>query len=108
MGKVFGALITVVGIGMVALPAGILASGFSDQLRKRRDAYLKQCDDALGDGIVTESEATELRELRESLGLSDQEAEEIYDAVARRIRAPLSACPHCGRELATGEQVPRA
>jgi len=108
MGKVFGALITIVGIGMVALPAGILASGFSDQLRKRRDAYLKQCDDALGDGIVTESEATELRELRESLGLSDQEAEEIYDAVARRIRAPLSACPHCGRELATGEQVPRA
>lgn len=102
MGKVFGALITIVGIGMVALPAGILASGFSDQLRKRRETYLQQCDDALEDGIVTEDEAAQLRELRESLGLTSQEAEEIYRTVARRIQSTPSICPHCGRGTATG------
>lgn len=32
-GKVFGALITVVGIGMVALPTSILASGYTQQLK---------------------------------------------------------------------------
>ena len=32
-GKIFGALITVVGIGMVALPTSILATGYSHQLK---------------------------------------------------------------------------
>lgn len=102
LGKVFGALITVVGIGMVALPAGILASGFSDQLRKRRETYLQQCDDALEDGVVTESEAAQLRQLRESLGLTDHEAEEIYQTVARRLQSAHLTCPHCGRGFSGG------
>ena len=34
-GKVFGGLIMVLGIGMFALPAGILATAFADELRKR-------------------------------------------------------------------------
>ncbi len=34
-GRVFGALIMIVGIGMFALPAGILATGFAQELRKR-------------------------------------------------------------------------
>ena len=35
VGKVFGAFIMVLGIGMFALPAGILATGFSNEIRKR-------------------------------------------------------------------------
>ena len=35
VGKVFGAFIMVLGIGMFALPAGILATGFANELRKR-------------------------------------------------------------------------
>ena len=34
-GKVFGAFVMILGIGMFALPAGILATGFADELRKR-------------------------------------------------------------------------
>jgi voltage-gated potassium channel len=30
LGKVIGGLIAVIGLGMVALPAGLLASGFSE------------------------------------------------------------------------------
>ncbi len=37
MGKFSGALIAVLGVGMFALPAGILASGFSEEIRKRRE-----------------------------------------------------------------------
>ncbi|MDX1606018.1 MAG: ion transporter [Candidatus Competibacterales bacterium] len=36
LGKFFGGCITVIGVGMVALPAGIIASGFSEHLRRRR------------------------------------------------------------------------
>ncbi len=34
-GRVFGSLIMIIGIGMFALPAGILATGFAQELRKR-------------------------------------------------------------------------
>jgi voltage-gated potassium channel len=38
-GKMFGGCITIIGVGMVALPAGIIASGFSDHLQRRRTDY---------------------------------------------------------------------
>ena len=38
-GKIFGALITVVGIGMVALPTSILASGYTQQLKVSTAVY---------------------------------------------------------------------
>jgi len=38
-GKVFGGAITIIGVGMVALPAGIIASGFSEHLREQRSNY---------------------------------------------------------------------
>lgn len=34
MGKFFGAIIALLGIGMFALPAGLLASGFAEEIRK--------------------------------------------------------------------------
>jgi voltage-gated potassium channel len=36
-GKIIGGIIAFLGIGLFALPAGILASGFSEELQKRRD-----------------------------------------------------------------------
>jgi len=38
LGKTLTAVISVLGIGMFALPAGILASGFSDEFKKNRSA----------------------------------------------------------------------
>jgi voltage-gated potassium channel len=35
LGKLFGSMIAILGIGMVALPAGILASGFSSELSEK-------------------------------------------------------------------------
>lgn len=37
IGKMIGGIIAFLGIGLFALPAGILASGFSEELQKRRD-----------------------------------------------------------------------
>ena len=68
--KIFGACITIVGIGMVALPAGILASGFSDHLRGCQDDYEDLVDATLEDGIVTRQEQKALEANRQRLGLS--------------------------------------
>jgi len=39
-GKLLGAAVAILGIGMFALPAGILASGFAEELRKRRKKHV--------------------------------------------------------------------
>jgi voltage-gated potassium channel len=41
LGKIIGGIIAFLGIGLFALPAGILASGFSEELQKRRDKQQK-------------------------------------------------------------------
>ncbi len=101
-GKVFGACITVVGLGMVALPTGILASGFAEQLRQRSDRFKASAESALDDGVITADEREELEELRKELGLGEHAASQILDAgmVKRAIDTPgTSQCPHCGEAL---------
>jgi len=102
-GKVFGACITVLGVGMVALPTGILASGFAAELRRRRRTYATELRRALSDGVLDETERLHLDALRADLGLQHEDvAEDDADAATaehrRRASAP-PACPHCGGAL---------
>ena len=102
-GKVFGALITVVGIGMVALPTSILASGYSKQLQISEREYKKRADEALDDGVLSDKEIKDLEELRIDLGLSRHTASQILDegmvAAALEEFHDAGCCPHCGKEL---------
>ena len=72
-GKVLGSLVTIVGIGMVALPSGILASAFSEQMRRKRESLQLAIDDALIDGTIDETEKKTIKELGESIGLSEEQ-----------------------------------
>lgn len=99
-GKVFGAMITVVGVGMVALPTGILASAYTEQLRVRAEEYREKSKDAWDDGVITAAEADELERLRASLGLGRNTASQILNS--ERVNNALTAeqnhvCPRCGR-----------
>lgn len=96
MGKVFGLLITVAGVGMVALPAGILASGFSQELQQRRAQYQLVVKQSLADGRISRDELRHLRLQGAALGLSDAEARVLLKTERRRA---LSVCPHCGEPL---------
>lgn len=104
-GKIFGAMITVVGIGMVALPTSILASGYSQQLKLSTEAYEDSAARALDDGVLTEQELEELETLRVSLGLGKHIASQILDArsvqalLEQEERRASALCPHCRRPL---------
>lgn len=104
-GKVFGALITVVGIGMVALPTSILATGYAQQLKLSTTTYRNRADEALDDGIIDAEEARDLEELRVDLGLGKHTASQILDAgmVRRALQRDQArsgpVCPHCRRAL---------
>jgi voltage-gated potassium channel len=37
LGKILGGVITLLGVGLIALPSGILASGYTEQIQKRKE-----------------------------------------------------------------------
>lgn len=96
-GRFFGGCITLVGMGMVALPAGILASAFSNQLHRRREVYSEELDVVIEDGVVTRVEKSTLDLLQKDLGLSDIDAENLRHHLARYPHE--ITCPRCGEKL---------
>ena len=104
-GKVVGGLIGIIGIGMVAMPAGLLASGFSEQLHQRRREFEAAVDEILAKGMISADEGRRLKELRDRLGLTDHQAAEIARVIAHERRA--AHCPHCGQALGPAP-APRA
>ena len=99
-GKLFGACVTVIGIGMAALPAGILASGLADQLRRKREALTEQYRHALEDGVIDADEEFALENLRKELGLSKTLANDVLkDLHKKKAAVNARRCPHCGGAL---------
>lgn len=56
VGRLMTVILAVVGIGIFALPAGLLSSAFSDQLRLDRERLNRMVDEALSDGVLTDEE----------------------------------------------------
>ena len=99
-GKFFGACVTIIGIGMAALPAGILASGLADQLRRKRQALSEQYRQALEDGEIDAEEEQQLTELRTRLGLSKLLAAEVLNDVrSGDQKGSKNYCSKCGEYL---------
>jgi len=116
MGKVLASIISIISIGIVALPAGLLASGFSEAVRQRRAHYEKLVEDAMEDGVITTDEQQTLKATQETLGLNPDEAELILDKrrnkqVEKEINKTVTElekemkialnnkCPHCGHAV---------
>ena len=106
LGKAFGVLITIAGVGMAAMPAGILASGFSMEIQKRRELYRLKLREALADGVISRAEYEALKLSQQELGLEEEEAEAIMDCekiMFRKTGEYPSRCPHCGESLVAGQ-----
>lgn len=100
LGRMFGGFIGLIGIGMIALPAAILASGFAENIRGRKEKYNQYVERFLRDGIIDESERWRLEELRKELGLDSDEALQLLDSIMHEVQQnTLSKCPRCGERL---------
>lgn len=98
VGQAFTMILAILGIGIVALPAGILGSAFSDQLQQDRDEMLKEIEIALADGVLTDEEAESLEQERIRLHLSEDQ----FDALKKKARARLAGV---GMDKPTLEQL---
>ena len=100
LGKLFGGCVAIIGIGMAALPAGILASGLADQLRRKREALSEQYRRALEDGVIDEKEEQDLSDFRKKLGLSKLLADEVLSDIRNSERTMrVNHCPQCGHNI---------
>ncbi len=100
-GKMFALAITILGVGMAAMPAGIIASGFTRELQKRRKMYQTSVREALEDGFISPEEQKDLEEIRKRLGLDPEDAQAVTRAEFALMceLEESSHCPHCGKKL---------
>lgn len=85
LGKFFGALVMIIGIGIIALPAGILASSFSEILRRRQQEFRLSVKKAMEDGEISEDEADELNKIREQLNLTEEDSDELQSQTQKEL-----------------------
>ena len=97
---------SVIGIGMVALPAAIMASGFAEYLHQRRLRFNSHLKHLLSDGQISQDERWELEKLRRELGLDSEEALHLLDSMMRQMRSRRTdVCPHCGKPLGRDDET---
>tara|TARA_B100000989_G_C19529350_1_gene468764 strand:- start:892 stop:1815 length:924 start_codon:yes stop_codon:yes gene_type:complete len=73
VGRIFGSIIIILGIGTVALPSGILAAAFSDFTKRNQRKYEDRLKNMLDDDVIDEEERKELKRLSEKLNLSEED-----------------------------------
>ena len=100
LGKAFAGFIGLIGIGMIALPAAIMASGFAENIRSRKEEYNLHVQKFLKDGELDEHERGMLEDLRIELGLDSDEAAQRLMLMTQEARNTLpDKCPKCGEPL---------
>lgn len=97
LGRVLGMFIMLLGVGLVALPAAILAGRFADELQFQRERLSNKAAFYLQDGDLDETERKSLMELGEESGFSEEDVHEIAEE-AQESEGFLRPCPRCGYE----------
>ncbi len=83
MGRLVTVIMALMGIGIFAIPAALLASAFSDELRKEREQLRNNLYKMLKDGKLDESEAKVLREEARRLHLTVEEVNHLIETVVK-------------------------
>ena len=108
IGRFLGALITILGVGLAALPAGILANGLANELELRKQQLELKFRDLLENceiDIIEDEEKIE--NIRKDVGLSTEQTQDIVLQLIRerkekqleREKNKYCFCPHCGHKL---------
>lgn len=105
-GKILGAMITILGVGLAALPAGILASGLANELNQRREMTEAQFRTHLIENDWDfEQHVEEIEKIRTELGLTQEQAQIVIKEIVKEQELHASHlhlpnfCPHCGHGL---------
>jgi hypothetical protein len=87
MGRALTVVLALVGIGIFAIPAGLLASAFTDQLRIDRDAFKQRLMLAYEDGMLDNAERELIVAESERLHLSHEEVKRLTEEARAEFAA---------------------
>ena len=87
MGRALTVVLALVGLGIFAIPAGLLASAFTDQLRIDRDAFKQRLMLAFEDGMLNDAERELIIAEAERLHLSHDEVKRLTDEARAEFAA---------------------
>jgi voltage-gated potassium channel len=77
-GRFFSGVFILVGVAIFALPAGILASSFSEQMSQKRDKFRKRILQMFASGQMAITKPEDFEYIRKRLGLTHEEAELLF------------------------------
>ena len=83
MGRIMTIVLALLGIGIFAIPAALLSSAFSDQLRIERETLRDEVYHMLADGTISEHEADKINAEAKRLHLSEDEVKRMIDKAKR-------------------------
>lgn len=95
VGRAMTVVMAFAGIGIFAIPAAILASAFSDELVKERDALKADLHDIMKDGRISTDELEYIRGEAKRLHLSVEEVSALVRQIHQEVerRADLASMP---------------
>jgi len=102
-GKIIATFIMLIGVGLVALPAGMLAARFGEELRERKKNLNAHIKDALKDGYIDKDEYQSLARLADKLDINSDEFKRSIHRLKQGHHNELltekehKTCPHCGK-----------
>lgn len=108
LGRILGAFITILGVGIAALPAGILASGLANELNMRNQRLEQEFREVLkAKGLDLLHDQVEIERIRKKVGLPKEQTHEIIMQLVReklledqeQEKKNYRFCPHCGEKL---------
>jgi voltage-gated potassium channel len=91
MGRALTVVLALAGIGIFAIPAGLLASAFTDQLRIDREGFTNRLLAAYADGIIDPRESVEIVAEAERLHLSESELARLIEHAKKEFQKSLEA-----------------
>lgn len=77
LGRVMTIILALLGIGIFAIPAALLSSAFSDQLRADRENMKQSLYEMLSDGVLDEAELAKLQSEAKRLHISAEEVNRL-------------------------------
>ena len=92
-GRAMTIVLALLGIGIFAIPAALLSSAFSDQLRIEREALQQEMLAMMGDGVISEEERRIIDAEAKRLHLSKAEVARLLDRAKREYEAKHGGAP---------------
>lgn len=95
MGRMMTIILALLGIGIFAIPAALLSSSFTDQLRIERETLKNELYEMLADGIISPEEEDIINREAKRLHLNQEEVTRLIEKARweREVKDDLSQMP---------------